>query len=131
MEKDSWNFQICHFTLGNCRQNEAKPLEIPQNCVTINWNLQGQKPRTMEFHMISSGLPHQQVRLLFVLTLEISSFYLYIQSGARATHIPNRENLLLNFSFSFIHPSSKPGRISKKNEDFNPPVSIFFWNSPI
>ena len=34
LEKDLWNFQICHFTVGNSRQNEASPLEIPQNCVT-------------------------------------------------------------------------------------------------
>ena len=34
LEKDPWNFQICHVTFGNSRQNEGSRLEIPQNCVT-------------------------------------------------------------------------------------------------
>ena len=30
-------FRVCHFTLGNSRQNKASPLKIPQNSVREHW----------------------------------------------------------------------------------------------
>ena len=51
-----WNFQICHFVLGNSRQNEAllfTPGKSTKLCYTHvhcqwDWNFQGQNPRPME-----------------------------------------------------------------------------------
>ena len=77
LEKDPWNFQICHFTLGNLGQNEASPLENPQNCVTPIGILNKAKSQNpWKFHMISFGLL-QKIPLLFLLTPGISSFYMF------------------------------------------------------
>ena len=44
-ENNPWNFQICHFTPGNFRGNEASPPEIPQNCVSLI-GISKPKPKT-------------------------------------------------------------------------------------
>ena len=48
-KKNSWIFEVCHFTLGNSGQSKAS--FILGNSVKVcytPWELQGQKPRLMK-----------------------------------------------------------------------------------
>ena len=51
-----FKFRICHFTLGNSRQSKMKlhPSENSTKLYYSHWKFQGQKPRPMEFHVISN-----------------------------------------------------------------------------
>ena len=52
--KIPWNFQVCHFTLRNSRQNKASPLEIPQNYVIPLGNFKAKNQDPWKFHVIFS-----------------------------------------------------------------------------
>ena len=56
-EKYPQIFQICHFTLGNSRQNEALPLEIPQDCVIPTGMSTVKNKDPWNFHILSFQYP--------------------------------------------------------------------------
>ena len=55
--KPPWYFSFFYFTPGNSRQNKAQPLDIPQNCVTVRSQFQGQKQRPLEISHAISLIP--------------------------------------------------------------------------
>ena len=79
-ERDPWNFKICHCTLGNFRENEASPLEIPQNCVTLNKMSKTRNQEAWMFHMIFSW-SSLEIPLHFLLNPGIFTFFFYNTPG--------------------------------------------------
>ena len=79
MVKDLQNFQICHFTLGNSRQNEASPLEVLKNCVT-SIGISGQEPRPVEIPYNIFWINFQN-STCFLLIPGISTFYFLNNPG--------------------------------------------------
>ena len=63
-------------TLGNSRQNEASPPEIPQNCVTPIWITKTKNQDLWNFYMTFSG-SLLEIPLPFLFTLGIFAFYLW------------------------------------------------------
>ena len=55
--KTHWNFSFLYFNTGNSRQNKAKPLDIPQNCVRFLENSKAKDKDPWKFHIIFSWSP--------------------------------------------------------------------------
>ena len=50
--KTHWNFSFFYFNTGNSRQNKAKPLDIPQNCVRSLENSKAKNKDPWKFHIL-------------------------------------------------------------------------------
>ena len=86
-ERDPWNFKICHCTLGNSRENEASPREIPQNCVTLNRISKTRNQEAWMFHMIFSW-SSLEILLHFLLNPGICTSFFYNTPGNFMFSIP-------------------------------------------
>ena len=65
-------YPICHFTLGNFRENKTSSLDIPHSCVAHFGNSKAKYQDRWNFHMIFSR-SLLEIPLLFQLTCGIST----------------------------------------------------------